>query len=163
MKINRRTLRTSFELTAVGAFFLCLMPTRGEEATNRVRVTRFPVASQVVKAQSGAQGTIHLLFDAADGPRYVDSQNGGLTFSPPIAIVDGASEKPGLKFFGADLAVGQDGRVHVAMSNNAWKLKLPEEEWGLYYASLAPGAKTFSPVRNLNRKPSEGFSLAADS
>jgi len=49
----------------------------------------------------------------------------------------------------------------VAMGNNAWKLKLPEEEWGLYYASLEPGAKAFSPVRNLNRKPSEGFSLAA--
>jgi hypothetical protein len=48
------------------------------------------------------------------------------------------------------------------MSNNAWKLKLPEEEWGFYYAGLAPGANTFSPVRNLNRKPSEGFSLAAD-
>jgi len=48
------------------------------------------------------------------------------------------------------------------MGNNAWKLKLPQEEWSLYYASLAPGAQAFAPVRNLNRKPSEGFSLAAD-
>ena len=48
------------------------------------------------------------------------------------------------------------------MANNAWKLKLPQEEWSLYYASLAPGAKAFSPVQNLNRKLSEGFSLAAD-
>ena len=30
------------------------------------------------------------------------------------------------------------------------------------YASLAPGTKAFSSVRNLNRKPSESFSLAAD-
>jgi hypothetical protein len=58
--------------------------------------------------------------------------------------------------------VGKDGRVHMAMSNNAWKLKLPQEEWGFYYTSLAPGAKTFAPVRNLNRKPSEGFSLAVN-
>src|SRR5208283_5253150 len=28
--------------------------------------------------------------------------------------------------------------------------------------SLDPGAAAFSPVRNINRKPSEGFSLAAD-
>ncbi len=121
-----------------------------------------PAVSKVVKAQRGADGTIHLLFDADDGPRYASSRDGGATFSPPIAVVDAATQKPGLKFSGADLAVGQDGRVHVALANNAWQLKLPQEEWSLYYTSLAPGAMTFSPVRNLNRKPSEGFSIAAD-
>ena len=60
------------------------------------------------------------------------------------------------------MAVGKGGRVHVAMGTNAWKLKLPQEEWGYFYASLDPGASAFSPVRNINRKPSEGFSLAAD-
>ena len=60
------------------------------------------------------------------------------------------------------MAVGKGGRVHVAMGTNAWKLKLPQEEWGFFYASLDPGATAFSPVRNINRKPSEGFSLAAD-
>ena len=129
---------------------------------SRVRVIRAPGVAKVVKAQSGADGTIHLLFDADDGPYYASSTDGGATFSPRIAVVDAAARKPGLKFSGGDLAVGKDGRVHVAMSNNAWKLKLPQEEWGLYYASLAPGAKVFSPVRNINRKPSEGFSLAAD-
>ena len=76
-------------------------------------------------------------------------------------IVD-AQQKPGLKFQGEDLAAGKGGHVHVAMSNNAWKLKLPEEEWGFYYASISPGAHAFSPPRNINRKPSEGFSIAAD-
>jgi hypothetical protein len=60
------------------------------------------------------------------------------------------------------MAVGQGGRVHVAMGTNAWKLKLPQEEWGFFYANLDPGSSAFSPVRNINRKPSEGFSLAAD-
>jgi len=60
------------------------------------------------------------------------------------------------------MAVGKSGRIHVAMITNAWKLKLPQDEWGLYYAHFDPGAQAFSPVRNLNRKPSEGFSLAAD-
>jgi hypothetical protein len=60
------------------------------------------------------------------------------------------------------MAVGMGGRVHVAMGTNAWKLKLPQEEWGFFYASLEPGKAAFSPVRNINRKPSEGFSLAAD-
>jgi hypothetical protein len=60
------------------------------------------------------------------------------------------------------MALGKDGRVHVALSTNAWKLKLPEDEWGFYYANLDPGADAFSQVRNINNKPSEGFSLAAD-
>ena len=48
------------------------------------------------------------------------------------------------------------------LSTNAWKLKLPESEWAYFYTTLEPGATAFTPVRNLNRKPSEGFSLAAD-
>jgi hypothetical protein len=135
---------------------------RASEYPNRVSTFRVPTAKQVIKAEAGADGTIHVLFDAADAPYYTKSSDDGATFSPPIAIIDTASQKPGLKFSAADLAVGKDGKVHVAMSNNAWKLKLPEEEWSLYYTSLAPGAKTFAPLRNLNRKPSEGFSLAAD-
>src|SRR5215467_15252145 len=48
------------------------------------------------------------------------------------------------------------------MSCNAWKLKLPEEEWGVYYARLEPAGNRFVPTLNINRKPSEGFSIAAD-
>jgi hypothetical protein len=58
--------------------------------------------------------------------------------------------------------LGKGNRIHVALSTNAWKLKLPKEEWDCFYTSLKPGAKAFAPVRNINRKPSEGFSLAAD-
>ena len=133
---------------------------RADDATSRVSSVRVPGVSKVVKAQSGVDGAIHLLFDSASGPQYVKSTDGGRTFSAPLAVVDATAQKPGLKFSGWDLAVAKDGRVHVAMGNNAWKLKLPQEEWSLYLASLAQGAKAFSPVRNLNRKPSEGFSLA---
>jgi hypothetical protein len=138
------------------------MSCQAGELAKRVSVCRVPGSADVVKALTSADGTIHLLVDLDDAPRYLTSRDGGATFSAPMAIVDAASQKPGLKFSAWDMAVGKDGRVHVAMGNNAWKLKLPEEEWSLYYASLAPGAKAFSPVRNLNRKPSEGFSLAAN-
>ena len=85
-----------------------------------------------------------------------------MTFGPAIAVVGEGSRKEGLEYSAWDMAVGKGGRVHVAMGTNAWKLKLPQEEWGFFYASLDPGAAVFSPVRNINRKPSEGFSLAAD-
>ena len=149
-------------LAALGFSFAATFTSPAGERTDRVTPISVPTAGQAVKAQLGADGTIHLLLDSAGGPLYVRSQDAGATFSAPIAVVDAASQKPGLEFHVEDLAVGQGGRVHAALANNAWKLKLPQEEWGLYYASLTPGAKAFSPVRNLNRKPSEGFSLAAD-
>ena len=139
-----------------------LLAGQATERAERVSVIRLRAAGQPVKARLGPEGTIHLLLDSPEGPRYVKSPDEGRTFSEPMPIVDAASQTPGLTFYAEDLAIGKDGRVHVAMSNNAWKLKLPQADWGFYYASLAPGAKAFSPVRNLNRKPSEGFSLAAN-
>ncbi len=138
-----------------------LLVSQAGAQTNRLNLIRVPAVGHPVKASLDADGAIHLLLDSPEGPIYLKSPDGGRTFNDPITIVDAASQRPGLIFSGEDIAIGANGRVHVAMSNNAWKLKLPQEDWGLYYASLAPGAKAFSPVRNLNRKPSEGFSLAA--
>ena len=165
---HKDTMTTAFRpgafvwLATLGFSFTTILPSDAGERTDRVTAIRLPTAGQPVKAQLGTDGTIHLLLDSTDGPLYVRSQDAGATFSAPIAVVDAASQKPDLKYHVEDLAVGQGGRVHAALANNAWKLKLPQEHWGLYYASLKPGAKAFSPVRNLNRKPSEGFSLAAD-
>lgn len=157
---SRPTVRVGFIM--LNLLLAVVFVSHANERTNRVNVIRVPAAGQALKALLGADGTIHLLLDSTDGPRYVKSQDDGRTFSEPIAIVNAALQKPGLAFHAADLAIGKDGLVHVAMANNAWKLKLPKEEWSLYYSSLAPGAKVFSPLRNLNRKLSEGFSLAAD-
>jgi hypothetical protein len=119
-------------------------------------------SGEAVLARSGADGTIHLVFRSRKEPYYARSTDGGKTWSQPVAIVDRDSQKPGLEFDVWDMAVGKGGRVHVALGTNAWKLKLPQNEWGYFYASLAPGVKAFSKVRNINNKPSEGFSLAAD-
>ena len=121
-----------------------------------------PDGGRVVTAQADADGAIHLLYDSAGGPRYAKSVDGGATFGTPIPVVDTTPFPKGLEFNGWDLAVGKGGSVHVALGTNAWKLKRPESEWGYYYARLEPGATAFAPVRNINLKPSEGFSLAAD-
>jgi hypothetical protein len=131
-------------------------------AINSGTTVPVPEGGSPVAARTDAEGTIHLLYNSADGPKYAKSSNNGNTFEPPIPVVDEASRKPGLVFEGWDMAVGKGNRVHVAMGTNAWKLKLPEKEWGFYYTSLDPGAKAFAPVRNINGTPSEGFSLAAD-
>ena len=128
----------------------------------RVTTVSVPALGRPVVAKADARGTIHLLCDSEDGPKYAKSTDGGMTFSAAISVVGGGSRTAGLEYSAWDMAVGKGGRVHVAMGTNAWKLKLPQEEWGFFYANLDPDATAFSPVRNINRKPSEGFSLAAD-
>jgi hypothetical protein len=86
----------------------------------------------------------------------------GASFSSPIAVVDKASRKPGLVFSGMSMAVGKGNSIYVAMITNNWQTKLPGVPEGFIYATLAPGATAFTPIRSLNRQPSEGFSLAAD-
>ncbi len=157
-----RHSRCCLRLMTFTLMFAWLFVGRAAEGTSRVKVVRAAGITKVVKAQRSPDGAIHLLFDTEDGPRYVKSQDSGLTFSSPVAVVNASDQPRGLQYSGWDLAVETNGRVHVAMGNNAWKLKLPREEWGYYYAALAAGAKSFSPLRNLNRKPSEGFSLAVD-
>jgi hypothetical protein len=143
----------------LAAFFFACASAEGQE---KVTTIPCPERGQPAAARTDADGTIHLVYRTGDGPRYARSTDNGRTFSASIPIVDRQSRKPGLEFEVWDLAIGKSGQVHVALGTNAWKLKLPQEEWGFHYATLEPGSKEFRPVRNINRKPSEGFSFAAD-
>src|SRR5262245_35351519 len=158
MQVDFRAFRHTLAIVLV----LTMASAALAENSDRVTIVPVPNHGRPAAAKTDAEGTIHLLYDSPDGPQYVKSTDRGKTFSPAISVVDKASRKPGLEFQASDMVVGKGNRVHVAMFTNAWKLKLPEEEWGFFYASLDPGAKSFSPVRNINRKPSEGYSLAAD-
>lgn len=155
-------LRWPRTLVVLTALFFAVTVSQASDTPVRVEVVKIPGASNVMMAQRGADGAIHVIFGGAEGLRYVKSTDGGKNFSAPIDVVDQAARTriAGLEFTVWDLAVAADGRVHVAIGNNAWKLKLPEEDRGFYYTSLAPGAKEFTPLRNINNKPSEGFSLA---
>jgi hypothetical protein len=144
---------------ASSAFFFVALSAMAQE---KVTTIPCPERGQPAAARTDADGTIHLVFRTDDGPCYAKSTDNGKTFSATLPIVDRKSRKPGLEFDTWDLAIGKSGQVHVALGTNAWKLKLPEEQWGFHYATLVPGAKEFLPVRNINRKPSEGFSLASD-
>lgn len=144
----------------VAAVTLTLTVQHVHAAPIRVTTVPVPAGGQAMGAKVDAQGTIHLVFDTSDGPHYASSKDNGETLSKPVPLVDQALRKPGLEFITWDLAVTPEGAVHVAMGNNAWKLKLPKDEWGFFYTRLLPEEKAFSSVKNLNHKPSEGFSLA---
>jgi hypothetical protein len=159
MKI--RTKQAVCTLATLSTIWLTLAA-NADDGFDRVTTIPVPNGGRPVAARADDEGTIHLLYDAPDGPQYVNSTNYGESFGTPIPVIDRRSRKPGLEFQGEDMAVGKGGVVHVALSTNAWKLKLPQREWALHYARLEPGATAFSPVRNLNSTPSEGYSLAAD-
>ncbi len=142
--------------------FLCPPAARGQERSERVATRSVAEIGRPIVARSDARGTVHLLCDAEGSPNYARSADDGGSFSKAIPVTPPEARPRGLEYSAWDLAVGKGGRVHVALGTNAWKLKLPQEEWGYFYAHLDPGAEAFSPVRNINRKPSEGFSLAAD-
>lgn len=149
-------------LAFLSSLLCCAVATAADGGEHKVVTVAVSAIGRPVAAKTDAKGAVHLLCDSDGGPRYAKSTDGGVTFAPPIPVVSGGSSTAGLEYSAWDIAVGKGGRVHVAMSTNAWKLKLPQEEWGYFYASLDPGSSTFSSVRNINRKPSEGFSLAAD-
>lgn len=115
-----------------------------------------------MQAAVGQDGSIHLLYDLGDIPYYVRSSGSSIRFGEPIPVVNQASRKPGLVFEGWSMALGRNGAVYVAMATNNWKTKLAGVPDGMLFAMLAPGAKSFTPVRSLNGRPSEGFALAAD-
>jgi hypothetical protein len=131
--------------------------------TQPVSVVHVPQGGgEPVAAQFAPDGTIHLLYNLGDIPYYVKSSDGGAKFTTPLPVVNQEARKQGLKFDAWSVAVGKAGAIYVAMSTNNWQVKLPNVPEGLVYATLSSEAKAFTPVRSLNEKPSEGFSVAAD-
>jgi hypothetical protein len=130
----------------------------------RVSVIRTPNGGTPAEARLGPDGTIHVIYTSPSDliPYYVKSSDHGSTFSAPVPVVEQSARKPGLEFAATAMAVGQGGTVYAAMMTNNWKVKLPGVPEGLVFATLRPGANAFTPVRSLNGRPSEGFSLAAD-
>src|SRR3954469_23413737 len=135
-------------LALLVGFMLCSPGIPANDVPGRVTTIAVPSLGQPVVARADVEGTIHVLCDSPSGPRYARSTDGGATFSAAIPVVTGDVRPSGLEHSAWDMAVGKGGRVHVAMAANAWKLKLPQEEWGYFYARLDPGATAFTAVRN---------------
>src|SRR4051794_32258135 len=97
---------------------LCTMPSLpralADDSAGKVTTVAVPDGGKPVVARTDKSGAVHLLFDSEDGPRYVKSTDGGVTFSAAIPVVRGGSQAAGLEYSAWDMAVGKGGRVHVA-------------------------------------------------
>lgn len=154
-------LRRCLVAVAIVLHSAAVVPHAAEPAA-KVRLLSLPKGSEAVAARTDAKGTIHIVYHSTAGPQYARSTDDGRTLGEPLAVVQNPPAHPGLVFTAWDVAVSPAGEVHVALGTNGWKLKRPKEEWAFHYARLESDAKTFTPIVNLNRQPSEGFSLAAD-
>jgi hypothetical protein len=128
---------------------------------DHIRVVELPNAS-VPDAEMDAFGTIHLAYLSQKNIHYAYSADGGVSFSSPVRVNVETGLAAGGLFRGPDLALGKDGRVHIAWYNSSNGLKQPEHERGFMYSRMNEDRQGFEPARNLSGHPVDGYSLAAD-
>ena len=111
-----------------------------------VTVVPPPDGGEVPDAVIDSQGRIHLVYVKSDDAYYVTSTDQGRTFSHPLRINSdpGTVQPPGM-FRGPVVALGKDDQVHV-----------------VWWVQLNPTRDAFLPARNINMRPSDNYSVAAD-
>ena len=149
-----------FHLVLISLFSL-----RGLSASSaeRVRVVSTPGGGQVPDAEIDQLGTVHVAYVSGQDAYYARSGDSGQTFSAPLRInSEPGSVHPPNMYRGPDLAIGAAGRVHIIWYANAYQRKLPQDQWGVFYSKVDPAQPAFAASQNLNHKPSDNYSLAAD-
>lgn len=153
---------TAFALSALAAT---------SERPAEVRLQRVPNGGIQPQVAVGANGTVHLIYFSGEPMAgdlfYARSADGGSSFSKPIRV----NSHPGSAIAvgnirGAHIALGRNGRVHVAW--NGSKDAEPRGPGGatpMLYSRLNDGGAAFEPERNLIQTAyglDGGGALAAD-
>lgn len=148
--------------------------TAGEDV--RVKISRLPNDGLQPQVVSDERGVLHVVYYSGDARAgdlfYVRSTDHGATWSAAIAVNEPGSAIAAGTIRGAQVAVGKNGRVHVAW-NGSSKAQLrgplnpdsgkPGEP--MLYARLNDAGAAFEPQRNLMKNSfglDGGGSLAAD-
>ncbi len=136
-----------------------------------VRVIRVPNGGIQPQIATGPDGSVHIVYfegDATHGDLfYIRSTNGGTTFSKPLRVnsQEGSAIAAG-NIRGARIAVGRDGRVHVAWNGSGVaEPRTADGKAPMLYSRFEPSAAGFEPQRTLIHKASGidgGGALAAD-
>lgn len=143
----------------------------GNTDATPVQLLRVPNGGIQPQSARDERGRLHMIYfkgEARSGDVfYVWSDDNGATFSPPLAVNSqtGRAIAAG-NVRGAHLAVGRNGRVHVAWMG----ARLPTEPGGIHqspmlYTRLNDAGNAFEPPRNVIRSAyglDGGGSVAAD-
>jgi hypothetical protein len=142
-------------LTRRGFFATCAAPVLAIAAADTPEVTLLPTPQNGVQPQAvvDSSGIIHLIYlygdPAAANVGYVRKAPHDPEFSRPIRVND----QPGTAIAlgtvrGARLAIGAEGRVHVAWNGSSKAVpKGPGGSVPMLYTHLAPDGASFEPQR----------------
>ena len=117
----------------------------------KITLTRVPEGGIQPQVAIDAQGAVHMIFYNGDPQHgdlyYVSSHDGGATFSRPLRV----NSEPGSAIAvgnirGGHLAIGRDGRVHVAWNGSRGGERAP-----MLYARVNDAGTAFEPQRNVIR------------
>jgi hypothetical protein len=154
-------------------------PTFRSPAETPVTFVRIPQGGIQPELGISRDGTIHMVYLSAEPAAaanvfYVRSRDGGLTFSAPIRVnsQEGSAIATGT-IRGAHIAVGPDGRVHVAWNGSdralprgPANLSTGRPGTPMLYSRSDPRGTAFEPQRNLVTRTTNvdgGGSIAVDS
>src|SRR5438105_477663 len=148
-----------------------LMPTFTRAAAPMVTAIHCPNGGIQPQAAVDPAGKVHLIYltgeDGKNDVMYVTSADDAKTWSKPLRV----NSHPGAAIAtgtvrGAHLAVGRDGRVHVAwMGSSSAQPRAPRDATPMLYARLNDAGDAFEPQRNLITSATGldgGGSVAAD-
>jgi len=131
-----------------------------------VKTLRSPEQSAPVRvlrsAKTGSTQDLYVIADTSHGPKLWKSVDDGKSFSDSTPLVDSKKQPAGLEYHVWDAAISPDGNLYIALGTNAWKLKLPKEEWGYFLVIYNTATNEVQSIRNINKTPSEGFSVAVN-
>jgi hypothetical protein len=136
-----------------------------------VRTARAPDGGLYPQAAVDAAGVVHLIYFKGDPLRgnvfYVRSADAGRTFSPPLRVnsqTDSCILTGTVR--GPQMAVGKNGRVHVAwMGSDKARPRAAGRQTPMLYSRLNDAGDAFEPQRNLIQSYpglDGGGSVAAD-
>jgi hypothetical protein len=134
----------------------------------KVRLLRVPGKGIQPQVEVDGKGVVHLIYfhgDPGAGDIFYVRSKDGATFSRPLRV----NSKPGSAIAignirGAHLALGKNGRVHVAW-NGSGKGEPKDSPWPMLYTRLNDAGTAFEPQRNVIRSAfglDGGGSVAAD-
>jgi len=185
VSISKFSPRLSIWLLALTVALGVMLATAGSAVSGHgaPAIKRIPVPDDGIEPQAAVddEGTIHLVYykgEAAGGDLfYVKPSDQGASFSAPVAVnTQSGSAVAAGAIRGAQIAVGVDGRVHVAWNgsrvakpkgllNPAQPSDSPHNGTPMLYARSNPEGTAFEPQRNLMQKTfglDGGGSVAVD-
>ena len=139
--------------------------------SGKVTLTRVPDGGIQPQVAAESKGIVHMIYykgDPANGDLYyVRSNDGGAAFSKPLRVnsTPGSAIAAG-NIRGGRLAIGRNGRVHVAWNgSHALTPGMPPGHEPMLYTRLNDAGTTFDPERNLIQRAfgvDGGGAVAAD-